>query len=126
MYTRFNELSQLTFLKRKENPDLKTQIRLGEKDLLLLTKIKGDKDWTIRDINEYGELPPIELYKNWPNKPMPEISSPAKGRLFLRKTKNTHLLSSSSSSEEASPPSKPKGKVAKISRTFEETSRSSK
>ena len=120
LYARFNELSRLTYLQRKENTDLKTQIRLGENDLMLLVKFKGEKDWTVKDINVFGELPPVELFKNWPNKPMPEISSPAKGRLFLRRQKTTHHLSSSSSAEDSSPPAKQKGKVARISRDFEQ------
>ena len=33
LYNRFNEPLRPTFLKRKERPDLKTQIRLGDRDL---------------------------------------------------------------------------------------------
>ena len=93
---------------------------------MLLVKMKGNKDWTSKDVNIFGKLPPADMFKKLPNKPMPEISSPAKGRLFLRRQKNTHHLSSSSSGEDSSPLAKQKGKVARISRNFEqETSETS-
>ena len=85
-------------------------------------KKKGEREWKKNDPNFSGELPEIENYKNWPNKPMPEIVSPAKGRMALRKRKNTHRMSSSSSgsaSEGSSPTKKPASKVTKISRFFE-------
>ena len=44
LFKRFNTLSQLTFKARKENTELKTQIRLGERDLILLMKMKGDRE----------------------------------------------------------------------------------
>ena len=44
-YKRFNELSKHTFNARKENKELKTQIRLGDNDLTLLVKHKGEREW---------------------------------------------------------------------------------
>ena len=81
LFKRFSTLSHLSFKARKENPDLKTQIRLGDKDLIFLMNMKGDGDWTSKDIHCLGTLPDIETYKNWPTKPMPEIVSPDKGRI---------------------------------------------
>ena len=88
LFKRYNAFSHFTYKARQSNKDLKTQIRLGDKDIILLLKMKGEKDWTTKDISFFGELPEIESYKNWPSRPMPEIISPAKGRDFTRKKKN--------------------------------------
>ena len=45
---------------REKNTNLRTQIRLGVKDLELLTKNKGDRYWKIQDVEFFGELLEIE------------------------------------------------------------------
>ena len=83
-------------------------------------KMKGDRDWTSKDILCLGTLPDIEMYKNWPTKPMPEIVSPAKGREVTRQRKNTHRPSTSSEEgSQCSPSLKPREKVRRISQLFE-------
>ena len=80
IYRRFSELSRLTFLARKENSNLKTQIRIGDSDLILLVRDKEEKEWTVTNLFRYGELPEIDFYKSWPVRKMPPITSPPKGR----------------------------------------------
>ena len=50
IYRRFSELSRLTFLARKENSNLKTQIRIGDSDLILLVRDKEEKEWTVTNL----------------------------------------------------------------------------
>ena len=45
LFKRFNSLSKNTFEARQKNKELKTQIRLGDNDLILLVKHKGDEEW---------------------------------------------------------------------------------
>ena len=45
LFQRFAALSKLTFDARKANSNQKAQIRIGEEDLLLLVKAKGDNEW---------------------------------------------------------------------------------
>ena len=49
LYKRFVDLCCTTFEARKANQSLKTQISIGEEDLLLLVKMKGDKEWEVKD-----------------------------------------------------------------------------
>ena len=81
LFRRNNELSRLTFLKRKDNEKLKTQIRLGKSDLILLVKDREEKDWREqKDLQCFGQIPDPEWFKIWPLKSMPLVTSPAKGR----------------------------------------------
>ena len=45
LYHRFSDLSKNTYNERKANQNLKTQIRIGEEDSILLVKQKGNKEW---------------------------------------------------------------------------------
>ena len=115
-----NELSRLTFIKRKEDEKLKTQIRLGDKDLILLTKDRDEKDWSQqKDIEIYGQLPDPEWFKLWPLKSMPIITSPAKGR---PPKKNVHNISRDSG-EERSPKIQKKKGVSNIAEYFDRRDR---
>ena len=117
LFRRHNELSRLTYLERKKNPELKTQIRMGEKDLILLVKIKGDKEWELEeDIHAFGKLPSIEWFRNWPSREMPEITSPPKGR-NTKAAKNVHDLSLSPTNEQSTP-KKLKTSDANIAKKF--------
>ena len=49
LYTRFTDLSRHAYRVRQENTDMKTQIKIGEEDLVLLMKKKGDKEWIQKD-----------------------------------------------------------------------------
>ena len=86
-------MSKNTYLARKSNDQLKTQIRLGEENLVLLVKMKGEKDWEVEpELDKMGNLPEPEWFKNWPNLEVPDITSPPKGRSYS--IKNVHSLSS--------------------------------
>ena len=116
-FKRNNELSRLTFIQRKENDRLKTQIRLGESDLMLLTRDKEEKDWNEeKNLNIYGDFPDPEWFKMWPLKAMPLVTSPAKGR--QKNKKKTHDISRNSE-DENSPKIPKKAGVSSISEYFE-------
>ena len=117
LFKRNNELSRLMYIKRKENPKLKTQIRLGENDLILLVREKEEKDWREeKNINCYGEIPEPEWFKTWPLRPMPDVTSPAKGRHQNKKA----MHDISRNSDEENTPKKPKkADVSSISQYFE-------
>ena len=109
IFKRFAELSRLTFIARREDPNLKTQIRYGDNDLILLTRMKEEKEWTDTSLEKFGKLPEMELQKSWPLKKMPIITSPPKGR--EKREKNVHDLSRSSNEEETPRPKKKKNKT---------------
>ena len=44
LYCRFSDLSKTTYNERKANQNLKTQIRIGDEDLILLVKPKETKN----------------------------------------------------------------------------------
>ena len=115
VFKRFSELSRLTFIARKNDINLKTQIRLGEKDIFLLTRHKDSKEWNLTDVNRFGKIPEMEWYKNWPTKKMPIIDSPPHGRTYRHK--NIHNLSRSSDEEPT--PKKDKKSVSNIAEYFE-------
>ena len=116
LFRRHNELSRLTFIKRKEDEKLKTQIRLGENDLILLTKDREEKDWTEKkDLECYGEIPDPEWFKLWPLKAMTIVTSPAKGR---QQKKNVHYISRDSGEEKSPKIPKKKG-VSNIAEYFD-------
>ena len=67
LYGRFVDISKNTFEARKENEQLKTQIRLGEDDLILLVKHKGDRDWEVEpNMSILGPIREPEWHKLWP------------------------------------------------------------
>ena len=64
LYNRFNDLSRNTYQARQSNPDLKTLIKIGDEDLILLTKNKGDKEWTQQmDFEEFGQIAPPQWHR---------------------------------------------------------------
>lgn len=96
LYNRFADLSKNTYDARKNNKNLKTQIRLGKLDLILLVKNKGDNDW----INEpnlecLGDIAEPDMLKTWPNKKILAINSPPPGRPSYKDVlkRNVHQLS---------------------------------
>jgi len=52
----------------KKNTNLKTQLRLGYSDLVLMVKEKGDKEWTNEKLDAMGPIPDADFNKYWPNK----------------------------------------------------------
>ena len=86
LFNRYVDLSKNTFHQRKNNTILKTQIRVGNEDLTLLVKSKGDKDWEIEpDLEAIGSISEPEWHKIWPSIYIPEITSPPKGQVFRKK-----------------------------------------
>ena len=68
------DLSKHTFEARKENELLKTQIRLGEDDLILLVKHKGDRDWEVEpNMFILGPIREPEWHKLWPAPSVPDL-----------------------------------------------------
>ena len=102
IFARFSDLSKLIYIARKEDPRLKTQISLGEKDLILKTKLKDEAEWVfVEDFAKFGEISPIDMSIKWPQLEVKSITSPPKGR----SRKNVHNTSKSSD-EESSPAAK--------------------
>ena len=98
LYGRYEDLSKHTYEARKENELLKTQIRLGEDDLILLVKHKGDRDWEVEpNMSILGPIREPEWHRLWPAPNVPDLSSLPKGRNYG--IKETHKLSDSSSDE---------------------------
>ena len=52
-------LDQLLKLERVNQPNLRTQVRLGVEDLQLYTKFNGEPLWQATPATAYGELPAI-------------------------------------------------------------------
>ena len=105
LFKRFNSLSKNTYEARQKNKELKTQIRLGDNDLILLVKIKGDDEWEREyNLSEMGEIEQPEWHKIWPVPSLPTLTSPPKGRSY--KHKNIHKLSTDSENAENDPKKK--------------------
>ena len=68
-WERFSALNRLCSQRRSQNSSLKTQIRFGTRDLIVLTKTKGSQDpYTVNDISTFGGddiLPDIDLSIKW-------------------------------------------------------------
>ena len=78
---------------RKSDLRLKTKIILGEKDLVLKTKLKDTTDWEVEaDLDSFGEISDIDTTITWPTVEVKSITSPPKGR----SRKNVHNMSDSS------------------------------
>ena len=78
---------------RKSDPRLKTKNILGDKDLVLKTKLKDTTDWEVEaDLESFGEITNIEPTITWPTVEVKSITSPPKGR----SRKNVHNMSDSS------------------------------
>ena len=102
IFARFSDLSKLTYIARKEDTRLKTQINLGEEDLILKTKLKDETEWVVVDnLEEFGEISPLDMSIKWPQVEVKTITSPPKGR----SRKNVHNISKTSD-EESSPAAK--------------------
>ena len=81
------------------NSNLKTQISIGEEDLLLLVKSKGDQEWFQEEnLEKFGPIPQPQWHKSWPTQPIPDLTSPPKGHQY--KFKNVHNISSDSENME--------------------------
>ena len=99
LYKRFSSLSKNTFDARKNNKELKTQIRLGDEDLILLVKIKGDLAWQQEpNLQEMGPVASPEWHRIWPVPDLPRLTSPPKGRTYNHK--NVQNLSTDSENGE--------------------------
>ena len=95
-FQRFNDLSRNTFLARKQYSNLKTKIQLGEKDLILRTKIKDETSWEREhDLEVFGKISNPDMEKKWPATEVKYITSPPKGRV----RKNVHNISNNSEKE---------------------------
>ena len=61
LYKRFSDLSRHTFVARKSDPRLENKIILGEKDLVLKTKLKDTTVWEAEvDLDSFGEISNID------------------------------------------------------------------
>ena len=56
-------------MERKKNPNLRTQIRLGQFDLELWTKEKGEQFWRLTPLEAFGSLDPYTV--NYPKDQAP-------------------------------------------------------
>jgi len=68
MYQRYIDLSKNLYLARQTDNSLKTQVRIGQEDLLLRIEIKNlenpedDTYWqAIQDLEKFGPISPIDL-----------------------------------------------------------------
>ena len=68
-YTRFAAINKICARKRAEDDSLKTQVRFGERDLHIMTKLKGSQDpYFNEDMETFLEgerLPEIDLTIKW-------------------------------------------------------------
>ena len=56
-------------LERVNEPNLRTQVRLGTEDLELNTKHVGEPLWQVTPVTAYGELPPVGARSPRPSQP---------------------------------------------------------
>ena len=78
---------------------------MGDNDLILLVKFKGDDEWEREhNLSEMGEIEHPEWHKIWPVPSLPTLTSPPKGRSY--KHKNIHKLSTDSENAENDPKKK--------------------
>jgi len=93
IFERFRSLQYNCKLQRDTNKDLKTKVLLGINDLVLRVKLKTETYWTtIFNLEEFGPIRELEMYRNWPNnEELEKEFSPAKGR---RRTTKHHLTPS--------------------------------
>merc|ERR1711895_372791 len=93
IFERFRSLQYNCKLQRDTNKELKTKVLLGINDLVLRVKLKTETYWTtIFNLEEFGPIRDLEMYRNWPNSEEQEKEfSPAKGR---RRTTKHHLTPS--------------------------------
>ena len=110
-YDRFAALNRVCAQKREEDPTLKTQIRFGERDLIILLKKKGSNDpyrmENLQSFMEDEELPPINMNLKWKfNEDRPQrrrVATPSRSRsrspdpASRQNTATTRQMSASSS-----------------------------
>ena len=78
---------------------------MGENDLILLVKVKGEDEWEREpNLSEMGEIEQPEWHKIWPVPSLPTLTSPPKGRSY--KHKNIHKLSTDSENDDNDPKKK--------------------
>ena len=58
---RNRELEMQCKVARTINPKLRTQVRLGRRDLVLLVKEKDDKKWNEVNVDYFGHLPDFDF-----------------------------------------------------------------
>ena len=68
-FERFSALNRICAARREQDGNLKTQIRFGERDLMVLTKQKGSQDpYRMENLQSFvdgEELPPIDMSIRW-------------------------------------------------------------
>ena len=65
IYKRYAKVEEICAQKRSNDREVKTQIRLGQSDLILLTKKRGDKYWEDVPLESLGGIPNIESNLDW-------------------------------------------------------------
>ena len=66
---------------------------------MLLTKMKGEKEWTTQDnLESMGKISPPQWHKLWPTQKLPELTSPPQGRNYTHKRDKLHNISTDSDS----------------------------
>ena len=117
-FNRYNVISKFAKDLRDENKDLKTQIRFGNSDIILLTKTKGTDDpFTIMELMEIEKvitIPDIEYNLQWNRKndrPPFRNVSPACRKIKLKSL--GEMDTSPSSSPTGSPTGSPNHKRSK-------------
>ena len=98
----YQDLSKHSFNASKSNSNLKTQIRLGEQDLLLLVKYKCETKLEVEpNLESFGAISPPEWHKLWPSIVVPNLTSPPKGCQYFTKKSNKHNLSTGSEASDS-------------------------
>ena len=80
-YGRLRDLESNCKIARFNNPKLVTQIRYGEKDLILMTKNRDEKKYIQRDIYSYGDIQNVKITKR-KIQTRDAKKSPPKGRVL--------------------------------------------
>ena len=60
-WERNKALENLCYRERQQNPNLRTQIRLGKDDLELMTKHRDELYWRSTPNEAYGQIPEAEI-----------------------------------------------------------------
>ena len=65
-YERYSSLQMKCKEERKQNKQLRTKVMLGEKDLVLKTKLVGEAGYKVQPIDCLGPLPDFDHSIVWP------------------------------------------------------------
>ena len=116
-YDRFMALNRLCSGRRQEGPQLKTQVCFGDKDLEILTKIKGSDDpYRVVDLRQFaagGRIPDFNPNLRWKwqedrqprRRVMSNTESPSKEKDNGRRPARRDQLTSQPMDSRSSPPS---------------------